>query len=222
MQFRLCRVRTSGRPAEAPLPDTRREGIVRADLVRGVAWMRRGRTNASRCSCGHHRGCVRHVPRATAGRLMLSKAAIPSRKIASQENQRPRSPSAAVPSRAKGHAATAHRHLNRSLPMQPRVAERRGFGCLPCVDLARVQGSCFQPQSDRLPVAPSCAAQVAANGGRAPTGRQEIGKCPTKCSSMRRIRRRPGWLFCAAIVSRNSISSPPAVSNFAATSIWPR
>ena len=45
MQFWLCRVRTSGRPAEAPLPDTRREGMSRADLVRGVAWMRRGRTS---------------------------------------------------------------------------------------------------------------------------------------------------------------------------------
>src|SRR5262245_7850006 len=158
------------------------------------------------------------------------KAAIPESKIVSEENRRPRSPSAAAPSRAKGHVATAHRKLSRSLPKQSRVAERcdrcfggrRGLGSLPCAELAHAPGSSFQPQSGRFPVAPSCTVHVAGNGGRAPTGHQEIGQCPTKCSSMRPIRRRPGWLFCAATVSRNSTSSPPPVSNFAATSIWPR
>jgi hypothetical protein len=31
-----------------------------------------------------------------------------------------------------------------------------------------------------------------------PTSHQETSQCPTKCSSMRPIRRRPGWLCCAA------------------------
>src|SRR5215510_2504102 len=172
---------------------------------------------------------VAHAAR-NGGAAYASRGRYPESKIVSKENQRPRSSSAAAPSRAKGHAATAHRKLRQSLPKQRRVAERcdrcfggqRGLGSLPCAELAHAPGSSFQPQSGRFPVAPSCTVHVAGNGGRAPTGHQEIGQCPTKCSSMRPIRRRPGWLFCAATVSRNSTSSPPAVSNFAATSIWPR
>src|SRR5262249_12599330 len=110
----------------------------------------------------------------------------------------------------KGHATTARRDFNRSLPSHHGVRERRldWFGavrrraCLPRLDLARVQNSSFQPQSGRSSVAPSCAVHVAASA--APAGDQEIGQCPTKCSSIRPTRRRPGWLFCAAIVSRNS------------------
>ena len=36
---------------------------------------------------------------------------------------------------------------------------------------------------------------------------------PTKCSSTRPIRRKPGWSSCAATASKNSISSPRSASN---------
>src|SRR5262245_31875554 len=105
--------------------------------------MRRGRTSeadvlvdTTGVACGTYRAQRR-------GGLCFPRPLSRVERSPAQENQRLRSPSAAVPSRAKGHAASAHRHLNRSLPTQPRVAERRGLGCLPCVDLARVRGSCF-------------------------------------------------------------------------------
>src|SRR5262249_7005338 len=115
----------------------------RAGLVRGVAWMRRARTieadvlvDTTGVACGTCRAQRR-------GGLNF-QGRYPESKIVSQENQRPRSPSAAAPSRAKGHAATAHRNLNRSLPKQPRLAERcfggrRGLGRLASADLARTR-----------------------------------------------------------------------------------
>ncbi len=44
-------------------------------------------------------------------------------------------------------------------------------------------------------------------------GPHEICKWPTKCSSTRPTRRRPGWWSCAATASRNSTSSPLTASN---------
>src|SRR5262249_33033485 len=169
---------------------------------------------------------VAHAAR-NGGAAYASRGRYPESKIVSKENQRPRSSSAAAPSRAKGHAATAHRNLHRLLPKQPRVAERcfggqRGLGSLPCAELAHAPGSSFQPQSGRFPVAPSCTVHVAGHGGRAANGPQENGPSPTKIP---RGRPTPGGargLFSAAPVSRNPTSNPPAVSNFAATSIWPR
>ena len=151
------------------------------------------------------------------------------------EARQPREPAAAPCAAArhgpKGHATTAHRELDLSLPEHRRVAlERRHcsfggaceLGCLSGVDRARAHGPSFQPPSGRFPVAPSCVAHVAANGGRAPNGHQETGQWPTRCSSTRPIRRRPGWSFCAATVSRNSTSSQPTANSFAAISISPR
>src|SRR6516225_12464721 len=44
-------------------------------------------------------------------------------------------------------------------------------------------------------------------------GPHEIYQWPTKCSSTRPIRRRPGWWFCAATASRNSTLNPRTASN---------
>jgi hypothetical protein len=44
-------------------------------------------------------------------------------------------------------------------------------------------------------------------------GPYENCKWPTKCSSTRPIRRRPGWLFCAATASRNSTLNLRTASN---------
>ena len=181
--------------------------------------MRAGpRDQQSRCSCGHHRGYRVHMPRIMRCGV-CSQAALPSR-TSSAKRTSGRAYQRCRPAWAKGHATTARRDLNRS--SHCRLAERGhdcirdpgGPSCPPRVDLARAQPSSFHPQSGRFSVVPSCAVQVAANG--VPAGHQEIGQCPTKCSSMRPIRRKPGWLFCAATVSKNSTSSLQAVSNFAA------
>ena len=59
-------------------------------------------------------------------------------------------------------------------------------------------------------------------GGCEPTRRKETVQWPIRCSSTRRTRRRPGWSYCAATVSRNSISRPRTANSFAAISISPR
>jgi hypothetical protein len=133
--------------------------------------------------------CVRHVPLATAQRLILQDRD-PSRRSSAKRTCG--GACHALPPRhgPEGHATTERRDPIPSLPQQRRVAERRlfPFGSLrKCAD-----GPSFQPQSGRFPVAPSCAAQVATKDGRAPAGRHENIQCPTRCSSMRPIRRRPG------------------------------
>ena len=59
-------------------------------------------------------------------------------------------------------------------------------------------------------------------GGSQPTRHKEIVQWPTRCSSTRRIRRRPGWSCCAATALRNSISRRRTANSFAAISISPR
>jgi hypothetical protein len=186
--------------------------------------MRAGPTDQqSRCSCGHRRGCRSHMPRVMRGGI-CSQAALPSR-TSSAKRTRGCACQRCRPAWAKGHATTARRDLNRLPPQHRRLAERGHdcvrdlgeLGCPPSVDPARAERSSFHPPSGRFPVAPRCAVHLAASG--VPAGHQEIGQCPTKCSSMRPIRRKPGWLFCAATVSKNSTSSLRAVNNFAAISI---
>ena len=107
----------------------------------------------------------------------------------------------------------------------PRVAGRRYFGrCVigRCPIESRRNGPSNQPYSGRRLVAPVRAARRAPRAGRVCACGQEICQWQTKCSSMRPTRRRPGWSFYAAIVSKNSTSNPPIVNNFAVISILPK
>jgi hypothetical protein len=66
----------------------------------------------------------------------------------------------------------------------------------------------FQPRLG----APHAAPGAAVNAAPVPVMTARPGKIdqwPTRCSSTRRTRRRLGWSSCAAIASRNSISSRP-------------
>src|SRR5262249_12628191 len=66
----------------------------RADLVRRR--MDAARTDhRSRCSCGHHRCCVRQMPRATAGRFTLLKP------LSRVEDRQPKEPAAALAERCR-------------------------------------------------------------------------------------------------------------------------
>lgn len=68
-----------------------------------------------------NRCCVRHLPPATAQRLILSRPRSES-KIVSQENLRPRMPCAAAPSRAR---RSCYDHASRSLPIAATATARR-------------------------------------------------------------------------------------------------
>ena len=59
-------------------------------------------------------------------------------------------------------------------------------------------------------------------GRRTGRPRRREFQCPTRCSSTRRTRRKPGSSSSAVIGSKNSISNPRQRSRFAATSISPR
>ena len=91
---------------------------------------------------------------------------------------------------AEGHATSARRESTESPSQQRRVAGRRLFGRNLAV--SRRKGRTVQRSSARPLVAPTCFARVAPQAGRARACLQEIGQCPTKCSSMRPTRRRPG------------------------------
>ena len=168
------------------------------------------------CPCrGQPVSCGAHVPcGGAAAQRLTSRRAM---KTASQQKPR-RRPRAAAPSTGRG---SCYDRASRTNPIAIAATPRRA--ATPMRSSSRASdGSSVPPQSGRFLVAPPCVARVATTGGRAPACHQEIGQCPTKCSSMRPIRRRPGWWFCAAIVSRNSTSSRPTVNSFAAISIWPR
>ena len=207
-------------PADGPLPDKRREGTWRVKRLTAFRPGAAPRGHQGRCSCGRQ-PVLRAADASRDGAAAYAfQARCPSRRSSAKRTcGRARQ---ALPPRhgPEGHATTTRRNRTPSLPQQHRVAERRSFGR--CRSRARLEGPSVQPQSGRLLVAPSRAAHVATKDGRAPAGHQEISQCPTKCSSMRPIRRRPGWLFCAAIVSKNSTSNQPTVNSFAATSIWRR
>ena len=81
-----------------------------------------------------------------------------------------------------------------------------------------VDGTSSAPASARTSPA-ALVSYRAPRAGRVCDCGQEICQWQTKCSSMRPTRRRPGWSFCAAIVSKNSTSNQPTVNSFAATSI---
>ncbi len=124
-------------------------------------------------------------------------------------------PRAAASSRFGVHVRGASQG---SIPIGTAAFMRRS----PATSLARL------PRS-RFPIRPihrqsgSCpAASPMRRGASRHAGPHEISQWPTKCSSTRPIRRRPGWSSCAAIASRNSTLSPRTASNYEAISIWRR
>lgn len=80
----------------------------------------------------------------------------------------------------------------------------------------------FHPTFGKPLSLPSAAASIAAPSWHERARPKEMIQWPTKCSSMRPIRRKPGWSFYAATGLRNSTSNPPAAASFAATSISPK
>ena len=72
------------------------------------------------------------------------------------------------------------------------------------------------------PLAAPDAAAIAAPDLRKTACPRKIDQWPTKCSSTRPTRRKPGWSSCAAIAWRNSISNRRAADSSRATFILPR
>jgi len=75
------------------------------------------------------------------------------------------------------------------------LADGRPLLCLRC---SQPPGRSTQRKSDLFPCLPPMRRDASGHGPH------EICQWPTKCSSTRPIRRRPGWWFCAATASRNS------------------
>src|SRR5580704_14110333 len=99
------------------------------------------------------------------------------------------------------------------------LVRQRPCGVGPLTDRSGLADSGFLIRSihRQLGKQPSTIADAAWKRRRA--GPYEIYKWPTKCSSTRRTRRRPGWSSCAAIASKNSTLNPPPASSSEATSI---
>ena len=130
--------------------------------------------------------------------------------------QRDQAHSAAEPSSENRPAAPCAAALQRAEVMPEAhssdPADRRSRDVARATSCRRCTASRRGPQAHPFPQSRSgrvrCLAPPWRAGGCAPTRRQETVQWPTKCSSTRPIRRRPGWSCCAAIASRNSTSSP--------------
>ena len=178
LQFRLCRVWTPGASARWLLAK-------RGTKPRGIDTVRSIRSRAARRT-GEPMSL--QPAGAACGSLNSRAAGFPG-SAANRGRAQQRAPRRQVP---EGHGRTARRNRAVLLRHPYRVARRRRFGSprqlrsRANAALRRGHPLPFQPQSGQVPVAPPL------HGGRASTGRQEIGQCPTRCSSMRRIRRKPG------------------------------
>jgi hypothetical protein len=99
------------------------------------------------------------------------------------------------------------------------LVRQRSCGARSLADRSRLAGSEFPIRSIHRQLGPSPSSIADAARKRRRAGPYEIYKWPTKCSSTRRTRRKPGWSSCAAIASKNSTLNPLLVSSSGATFI---
>jgi len=113
-------------------------------------------------------------------------------------------------------ALPSHRGLELMFEAQVKVSEKRlgsdrlslaGGRPLLCLRRSQLPDRSTQRKSDWFPRLAPMRRDASRHGPR------ENYQWPTKCSSTRPIRRRPGWLFCAAIASRNSTLNLRTASN---------
>ena len=188
----MCRVRASGTLARDCSP-------------RGPAWQafydRPSPRHGAVGGAGRSRGpCSGHPNEA---------AALKRRIAADRERRRPVAPCAAALQRVE----VMPEAFFKVRPARSFVTSSRARhpGCI-----AFWRGSALRPFHNKSGSSLSAPPLV---GGCQSTRRNETVQWPIRCSSMRRIRRKPGWSSCAATASRNSISKPLTASSSAAISI---
>src|ERR1700691_980193 len=99
------------------------------------------------------------------------------------------------------------------------LVRQRSYGVRSLADRSRFAALGFPIRSIHRKLGPSPSSIADAARKRRHAGPYEIYQWPTKCSSTRHIRRKPGWSSCAVIASKNSTLNPPPASNFEAISI---